>query len=87
MQFTSAQSHYPTHEQELLAIVHVLSHWHHELLGVPFIICSDHRTLEHFLHQPNLSHWQTHWSEFLSQYNFWIEYIPSPDNTIADALS
>src|SRR5882762_11243168 len=65
MQFTSAQLHYPTHEQELLAIVRALSRWRDELLGIPFIVRSDHRTLEHFLRQPNLSRRQTRWSEFL----------------------
>ena len=79
--------HGKLHEQELLAIVRALSRWRHELLGVPFIVHSDHRTLEHFLQQPNLSRRQTRWSEFLSQYDFHIEYIPRPDNTVADALS
>jgi RNase H-like domain found in reverse transcriptase/Reverse transcriptase (RNA-dependent DNA polymerase) len=87
MQYISAQSHYPTHEQELLAIVCALHHWRFDLLGSHFIICSDHRTLKSFMKQPDLSRRQARWSEFLSQYDFTIEYVPGPDNTVADALS
>ena len=87
MQLTPAQTHYPTHEQELLTIVHTLHCWHFELLGTSFTIRLDHHTLEHFLQQTDLSRRQACWSEFLSQYNFNIEYLPGADNTVANALS
>ena len=87
MQLTPTQTHYPTHEQELLAIVHALHWWHFDLLRTPFTIRLDHCMLEHFMRQPDLSCWQARWSEFLSQYDFTIEYIPGSDNATVDALS
>lgn len=87
MQFTSAQLHYPVHEQEMLAIIHALKKWCIDLLGSHITIITDYRTLKNFDTQKDLSCCQARWMEFLSQYNYTIRYIPSEDNTVADALS
>lgn len=58
-----------------------------DLLGSPFTIYTDHRTLRHFTRQHDLSQWQVHWQETLSQYDYSIEYIKGEDNTVTDALS
>ncbi|SGY96140.1 BQ5605_C036g11545 [Microbotryum silenes-dioicae] len=47
-QYIPAERNYPTHEQELLAIVEALKEWHIDLLGGHFHILTDHSTLEHF---------------------------------------
>jgi len=47
----------------------------------------DHKTLENFDTQKDLSRRQLRWQEFLSQYEINMVYIPGPDNTVVDALS
>ncbi len=86
-QLSGAQLNYLVHEKELLVIVHALKKWCVDLLGVPFIIFTDHRTLENFNHQKHLSRRQARWQEFLGQYDFTITYLKGADNSVADALS
>lgn len=87
MQLKGAQLNYPVHEKELLAIVSALQKWRVDLLGTPFTVYTDHRTLTCFNSQRDLSRRQMQWQELLSQYDFTIEYIKGEDNTVADALS
>jgi hypothetical protein len=87
IQLCGPELNYPVHEKELLAIVHALKKWRVDLLGLHFTVYTDHRTLENFDRQKDLSHRQAHWQEFLSQYNMDIKYIPGDMNTVADALS
>jgi hypothetical protein len=86
-QLKDAQLHYPTHEKELLAIIRTLSKWRTDLLGSLIIIYTDHRTLENFENQKDLSRCQARWMEYLSQYDHKIIYIKGEDNTVTDALS
>jgi len=58
-----------------------------DLLGSPFFIYTDHKTLENFTTQKDLSRWQAHWMEFMSQFDSKIIYIKGEDNTVADTLS
>jgi hypothetical protein len=87
MQLKSAEKNYPIHEKELLAIIRALKKWRSDLLGLPIYVYTDHRTLENFDTQKDLSRRQLCWQEFLSQYEINMVYIPGPDNTVADALS
>jgi hypothetical protein len=54
-QLNDAQKNYPVHEKELLAIVKALKKWRSSLLGVPFEVYTDHRTLEYFQSQKEMS--------------------------------
>jgi RNase H-like domain found in reverse transcriptase/Integrase zinc binding domain len=87
MSLKAAQLNYPVHEKELLAIIHALQKWCSDLLSTPILIYTDHRTLENFDQQKDLSHWQARWQEFLAQYDYKIVYIPGELNTVTDALS
>jgi RNase H-like domain found in reverse transcriptase/Integrase zinc binding domain len=87
MQLKAAEKNYPVHEKELLAVIHALKKWCSDLLGTHFYIYTDHRTLENFDTQKDLSRHQLRWQEFLSQYDLTMTYIRSEDNTVADALS
>jgi hypothetical protein len=87
MQLKGAEKNYPVHEKELLAIIRALRKWRSDLLGTPIYIYTDHRTLENFDTQKDLSRRQLRWQEFLSQYDLTITYIRGEDNTVADALS
>ena len=45
----AAEINYPTHERELLSVIHVLRQWRHYLLGKPFKIVSDHHSLKYLM--------------------------------------
>ena len=51
------------------------------------MIFTDHKTLENFDTQLDLSCCQAQWMEFMSQYDAKIVYIMGEDNTVADAWS
>jgi hypothetical protein len=87
MQLKAAKRNYPIHEKELLVIVRALKKWRSDLLGSPIYVYTDHKTLENFDTQKDLSRHQLRWQEFFSQYEINMIYIPGPDNTVADALS
>ena len=87
MQLKGAEKHYPVHKKELLAVIHALKKWRSDLLGIPIIIYTDHRTLQNFDTQRDLSRRQLRWQEFMSQYDMTMVYILGEDNTVADALS
>jgi hypothetical protein len=82
-----AETHYPTHERELLAIVKMLKRNRSYLLGHPVICKTDHAALTHLQTQPNLSPRQVRWVEQLQEYDLIIEYIPGSLNSLADLLS
>ncbi len=83
-----AEVKYPTHEQELLAVVCALKEWHCYLEGSPFtaVVRTDHKPLQHFFEQKNMSRRQARWWELLHTYDFTIEYVHGPENP-ADSLS
>jgi hypothetical protein len=83
----SAEQRYPTHEQELLAIIIALKEWRHYLHGRKFKIITDHRSIQFLSTQPNLSPRQIRWSESLQQFDYEVQYKPGKTNVVADALS
>ena len=87
MTFKGAELNYPVQEKRLLAVIRALRKWHVYLLSSPFFIYTDHKTLENFNTQKDLSCHQARWMEFLSQYDAKIIYIKGDDNTVADTLS
>lgn len=82
-----AEKNYPTHEQELLAVVHALKTWRYYLDGTHFIVYTDHATLRHFPTQPKLTRRQARWMELLQEYDFQFKYKKGSDNIVPDALS
>ena len=86
-QLNDAEKNYPVHEKELLAIVKALKKWRTTLLGTHFQIFTDHRTLEYFQSQKDMSRRQMRWSMYLADFDYEIVYIRGEDNTAADALS
>ena len=85
--FKNAELNYPVHEKELLAVIRALKKWRYELVGVPFFVYTDHKTLLNFHTQPDLSRRQARWMELMSSYDCKFVYIKGEDNTVADALS
>lgn len=87
MQLKSAEKNYPVHEKQLLAIVCALKKWQSDLLGTQIYVYTDHKTLQNFNTQKDLSRQQLRWQEFMSQYDMTIIYIWGKDNTVTDTLS
>ncbi|CAD6961547.1 unnamed protein product [Tilletia controversa] len=85
--FNAAQMNYRTHEQELLAALEALMKWEDQLLGRPFTIITDHRSLEYLQTQKTLSGRQIHWLEYLSRFTYKIQYVAGETNVVADYLS
>ena len=87
---TDAERRYPTHDREMLAIINMLGEWRTYLQGrQPFIIRirTDHNSLQYFMTQQSLSARQSRWLDKLSDFEFKVEYVKGPTNTVADALS
>ena len=86
---SSAEINYDIYDKKLLAIIQVFEEWCSELKDSEKsvqILCN-HKNLEWFMTIKSLSQWQTHWSKFLSQFNFKIIYRPSCFNIWADTLT
>ena len=86
-QLNSAERNYPVHEQEMLSIMRAVRRWRVDLLGTHINIYTDHKTLQNFDFQRDLSQRQAHWMEYLSQYEYTINYINGDKNMVADVLS
>ncbi len=84
---TPAERNYPTHERELLALVHALKTWRHYLEGRTFRVVTDHNSLKYIQVQPSLSKRQAGWLDLLQEFDFTIDYKPGRGNVVADALS
>ena len=82
-----AELNYPVHEKELLAVIRAIKKWKHDLIGCPFFVYTDHKTLLNFCTQKDLSRRQARWMEELSIYDCKFVYVRGQDNTMADALS
>ncbi|KAG9223377.1 hypothetical protein CCMSSC00406_0009268 [Pleurotus cornucopiae] len=85
--FTPTQHHYRVYEREALAIIEALLKWEDKLLGYPITVITDHRALEFFQNIKRPSARQARWMEYLSRFQFNIQYVKGTLNKVADALS
>jgi hypothetical protein len=85
--FMETQRNYRTHEQELLAILKALMSWEDKLIGRKITIVTDHKSLEFFKTQGQLSCCQSRWWEYLSRFNYDIHYVKGKTNVITDIFS
>ena len=67
------EKNYPTHDLELLAVVHALKKWRHYLLSQTFELKTDHKSLKWIFTQPDLNMQQHRWVEFLQEFSFEIK--------------
>ena len=85
----NAETNYPIHDKEMLAIVACLQEWQAELKSVIklFEILSDHKNLSYFAKKRLLSERQARYSDILQQFNFKLEWRPGRISERPDALS
>ena len=81
------KQNYPTHDLELVAIIHALKMWRHYLLGMRFTLIRDHSGLRYLFDHPNLKAMKARWLDTLSEFDFEIRYIKGKENWVVDALS
>jgi hypothetical protein len=81
------EEHYPTHDLELVVVVHALKIWRHYLLGNIYHIYTDHKSLKYIFTQSELNMRQRRWLELIKDYELEIHYHPRKANVVADALS
>ncbi len=78
---------YPTHDLELVVIIHALELWRHYLYEEEFEVFTNHKSLQYLLSQRELNNQQHCWLKYLSDYNCTIQYHLGKSNLVADALS
>ena len=71
----------------MLAIVKVIRRWRPYLLGKPFTVRTDQRSLKYLLEQRITTPAQTRWLPKILGYDYHIEYKKGKDNCGAEALS
>jgi hypothetical protein len=86
-QLRKHEEHYPTHNPELVAVVHALKIWRHYLIGKRCELYSDHKSLKYIFTQPNLNLRQRRWLDLIKDYDTGINYHSGKVNVVADALS
>lgn len=73
--------------RELHAITSSVRKWRHYLLGAPFTILTDHRSLKDLMTQVIQTPEQQFYLSKLLGYDYTIRYKPGAANVVADALS
>jgi hypothetical protein len=81
------EKNYPTHDLELVAVVHALKTWRHYLYGQKCDIYTDHKSLKYIFTQLELNMRQRRWLGLIKDYELEIHYHPGKGNVVADALS
>ena len=86
-QLKEYEKNYPTHDLELVAVVHALKIWRHYLMGAHCKIYTDHKSLKYFFTKKELNMRQRRWLVLVKDYDCEINYHPGQANEVADALS
>jgi hypothetical protein len=81
------EQNYPTHDLELVAVVHALNIWRHYLMGAHCNIYTDHKSLKYIFTQADLNMRQRRWLELIRDYDLEVHYHPGKANVVEDALS
>ena len=82
-----AESNYPIHDKEMLAIICCIREWRTKLVGQHFEVWSDHRNLAYFRKKQHLGERQMHWAYELNDFSFNIIHKPGKEQIQSDAFS
>ena len=85
--FSDVQRRWSTIEREAYAIVFAVTRFKYFLSAREFIIKTDHRPLT-FMDKSNIRNSKVErWYQVISQFRFILQYIPGPENQLADLMS
>ena len=82
---SGAELKWSTIEKECYAIVYAFKKMAYLIRDTHFTLRTDHENLIYINSEPNSK--VSRWKLLVQEYDFAIEYIPGPDNFVADALS
>ena len=85
--FNPAESNYPIHDKEMLAIICYIREWRIELIAQHFEVWSDHRNLTYFRKKQHLRERQMRCAYELNDFSFNIIHKPGKEQVQSDALS
>jgi len=71
----------------MLTILEAVLKWEDKLLGYHIHVVVDHKALEFFQMQLQLTGRQTRWIDYLTKFDFDIRYIKGTLNKVVDVLS
>jgi hypothetical protein len=81
------EKNYPTHDLEIVAVVHALKTCRHYLYGQKCDVYTDHKSLKYISTQSELNMRQQRWLELIKDYELEIQYHSGKANVVEDALS
>jgi len=84
---TRAECNNDIYDKELMAVVRAFEECRAYLIGRPVTIQSDHQNLQYFTTKRLQNQLQARWLEFLSQFNYTIEFVSGKAHGKADALT
>jgi hypothetical protein len=87
LQLCKHELNYPTHDLELVAVVHALKIWRHYIMGTKCQVYTNHKSLKYIFTQKDLNLRQRRWLELIKDYDLEIHYHPGKANLDANALS
>ena len=87
-----SQLNWPPREKETYAIVSALRKWSSWVGLQPILILTDHKSLENWVTEKmdtpsGPAGRRARWHETLSKFDLTVQYVPGPENVVADALS
>ena len=82
-----AEKNYAITEQECLAVIFGIKHFHKYLIDRSFTVITDHSALKGFLNDKRPKGRRARWLMEVQQYNFTIQHRPGKENKNADFLS
>jgi hypothetical protein len=86
-QLRKHELNYPTHDLELVVVVHALKVWRHYVMGTKCQVYTDHKSLKYIFTQNDLNLRQHRWFKLIKDYDMEIHYHSGKVNLVADALS
>ncbi len=83
------EKNYDAYDKELAGMIFGFKCGQQYFLGAthPIRVCTDHKNLQYFKEPQKITGQQARWMEFLQDFDYHIEHIPSTMNIIADLLS
>ena len=86
-QLLPAEVNYSATEQEALAVVWSIKTFEHYLIDKPFVVVTDHHSLQWMPQKQSVNKRLARWALYLSELTFTVEYRKGKDNANADGLS